>query len=229
MRYGLHSGIKARTAMIQSWLTIAPRLIVVLLVAVLVAACWRATDALWGDESRLALAARGGNTFIPYTATHAAENETSGAWPDSSIRWLAIFGRLLSGCSAALAVVFAIVILGKAALHTADARLASRIENLVETELRADRELLDTFGSLIELAGSGFVRPRLDAVLVDRLEIARQARFENGSLDVHIFAPGDRGLYLSCARVGITKWELSDDGLEVGVSSQCGGFSCDGS
>ncbi len=98
----------------------------------------------------------------------------------------------------------------------------------METELRADRELLDTFGSLIELAGIGFVRPRLDAVLVDRLEIARQARFENGSLDVHIFAPGDRGLSLSCARVGITRWELSDDGLEVGVSSRCGGFSCDG-
>ena len=39
MRYGLHSRIKARTANMQSWLTIAPRLIVVLLVAVLVAAC----------------------------------------------------------------------------------------------------------------------------------------------------------------------------------------------
>lgn len=221
MRYGLHSGIKARTAKMQSWLTIAPRLIVVLLVAALVAACWQATGALWSDESRLDLAARGGNTFIPYTATHAAEHETSGAgtWPDSSKRRLAIFGRLLPGCAATLVVVFAIVILGKAARHAADARLASRIENLVETELRADRYLLDTFGSLIELAGCGFVRPRLDAVLVDRLEIARQAHFENGSLDVHIFAPGDRGLYLSCARVGITRWELSDDGLEVGVSS----------
>lgn len=114
---------------------------------------------------------------------------------------------------------------GNMSQTSGDAAMATKAVELVSKALQEDAEIKFKLGRFLKLSGSGYRRATA-WVLIERIEVDREAQFERGTLAVRIIVPGTSQSWSAGADLAISKWgayELDQRGrgfLEVWVGAE---------